>query len=121
MAIDFSTLVYAPNFDMFARAIIVTPLASQPGVPAYTARGIYDTRPLDVQSMDGAVIAEQQTIIDILEVEFPVLPDQLDRINIPADPNAGMALGDFEVISTETNGGGETTLVVRKVMASRPS
>jgi hypothetical protein len=121
MAVDFSTLVYLPNFDMFARPITVTPLASQPGLPAYTARGIYDTRPIDVQAEDGSIISDQQTILDILEVEFAVIPEQLDRIHIPADPAAGRDLGDFEVTNSETNGGGETTLVIRKVVVARPS
>ena len=45
MAVNFSTLVYLPNFDMFARPVTIIPMASQPGLPAFTARGIYDTRP----------------------------------------------------------------------------
>lgn len=120
MAVDFSTLVYLPNYDMFARPIIITPRASQPGAPAYSARGIYDTRPIDVQAQDGSIVSDQQTIIDILEVEFAVLPEQLDQISVPADINAGRALGDFEVTNTETNGGGETTLTVRKLRLAQP-
>lgn len=124
MAVDFSTLVYLPNFDMFARQIIVTPLASQPGMPSYTARGIYDTRAIDVSAMDGSIVSEQQTILDVRDAEFSVVPEQLDQIHIPADPAAGATgadLGDYEVINVEANGGGETTLVIRKVLASRPS
>jgi hypothetical protein len=121
MAVNFSTLVYLPNFDLFARPITVTPLASQPGMPAYTARGIYGTRPIDVQAEDGSIISDQQTIVDIRQDEFAVLPDQLDRVYIPADPDAGRDLGEFEVTDTEDNGGGETTLVLRKYRAARPS
>lgn len=121
MAVNFSTLVYLPNFDMFARPVTITPLASQPGLPAYTARGIYDTRGIDVQAEDGSIVSDQQTILDIRDEEFGVIPDQLDRIHIPFDPDAGRDLGDFEVVNTENNGGGETTLVIRKLMVSRPS
>jgi hypothetical protein len=122
MAVNFSTLVYLPNFDMFARPINVTPLASQPGMPAYFARGIYDTRPVDVQALDGSIISDQQTILDVRDEEFSVVPEQLDRINIPPDADAGnVGVGDYEVTDTESNGGGETTLVLRKVMTSRPS
>jgi hypothetical protein len=122
MAVNFSTLVYLPNFDMFARSINITPLASQPGVPAYTTRGIYGTRPIDVQAEDGSIISDQQTILDIREEEFAVIPDQLDRINIPPDPDAGtIGVGDYEVTNVETNGGGETTLVIRKIVTARPS
>jgi hypothetical protein len=122
MAVDFSTLVYLPNFDMFARPITVVPLASQPGVPAYTARGIYDTRPIDVQAEDGSIVSDQQTILDVRDVEFSWVPEQLDQIAIPYDSASNSPdLGTFEVTNVESNGGGETTLVIRKVMTSRPS
>jgi len=121
MAVNFSTLVYLPNFDMFARPITVTPLASQPGAPAYTNRGIYDTRAVDVAGMDGSIVSDQQTILDVRDDEFLVVPEQLDRILIPDDPDGGPSPGEFEVVDTESNGGGETTLIIRKIMASRPS
>jgi len=121
MAINFSTLVYLPNYDTFARGITVTPLASQPGSPSYSARGIYDTRPIDVAGMDGSFISDQQTILDVRDAEFSVVPAQLDRIHIGADADAGPALGDFEVVDCESNGGGETTLILRKLMTARPS
>ena len=121
MAVNFSTLVYLPNFDMFAREVTITPLASQPGLPAYTARGIYDTRPVDVQAEDGSIVSDQQTILDVRDEEFSVVPEQLDRIHIPADPDAGADLGDYEVTNSESNGGGETTLTIRKVLAAKPS
>lgn len=122
MAVNFSDLVYLPNFDMFARSITVTPLASQPGVPAYGARGIYDTRPIDVQAEDGSIVSDAQTILDVRDVEFAVLPAQLDLINIPVDSEAGpIGAGDYEIINVMGNGGGETTLVIRKVLASKPS
>ena len=121
MAVNFSDLVYLPNFDMFARPVTITPMASQPGLPAYTARGIFDTRPIDVQAEDGSIFSDQQTILDVRDEEFSVVPEQLDRIQIPYDPDGGPDLGTFEVTHTESNGGGETTLVIRKVMASRPS
>ena len=121
MAVNFSTLVYLPNFDFFSRPITITPLASQPGMPAYTARGIYDSRPIDVQAEDGSIVSEQQTILDIRDEEFSVIPDQLDRIHVPADPDAGRDMGDYEVTNTENNGGAETTPVIRKIVTSRPS
>lgn len=121
MAVNFSTLVYLPNFDMFARSITITPLASQPGLPAYSARGIYNTRAIDVQAEDGSIISDQQTIVDVRDEEFSVIPDQLDRVYIPFDADGGPDLGEFEVTDTEPNGGGETTLVLRKFMAARPS
>jgi hypothetical protein len=121
MALDFSTLVYLPNYDTFARAVTITPLASQPGAPAYAARGIYDTRPVDVQGMDGSIISDQQTILDVREAEFTVVPEQLDRIYIGPDADAGnIGVGEYEVVDSETNGGGETTLIIRKVVTAKP-
>jgi hypothetical protein len=121
MAINFSELVYLPNYDMFARPVVVIPLASQPGLPSYTARGIYDTRAIDVAAQDGSIVSDQQTILDVRDEEFGVVPEQLDHIQIPYDSEAGRDLGEFEVVNVETNGGGETTLVIRKVMMARPS
>lgn len=120
MAVNFSTLVYLPNYDMWARPVTVTPLASQPGAPAYSARGILGTRALDVQGEDGSIFSDQQTILDIREAEFAVLPEQLDRVFVPADIDAGPALGVFEIMDASTNGGGETTLVIRKVITAKP-
>ena len=81
MAVDFSTLVYLPNFDMFARPITITPIASLPGAPAYPARGIFDTRAVDVQA-DGSIVSDQQTIFDIRDDEFGVIPEQFDQVYI---------------------------------------
>ena len=120
MAVNFAVMVYAPNFDMFARIITVTPIASQPGGGAYTKRGIFNTLPIGVAAEDGSILANQQTILDIMDAEFPTLPEQLDQINIPPDPNAGVALGDYEVTHTETNGVGQTTLYIRKLLPPLP-
>jgi hypothetical protein len=119
MPVDFSQFVYAPNFAVFARPIIVTPVASQPSQPAYGARGIYGTAPVDIVGSDGSIFSDQKTIIDILEAEFPILPVQLDRIEVPA-VNGIPAAGLFEVIDADTNGGGETTLTVRKLVTAKP-
>jgi hypothetical protein len=121
MAVNFAGTLYLTAFDIFARPVTILPLASQPGVPAYAARGIYDTGPADVEAQDDSIFSDQKTILDILEAEFPVLPAQLDRITIPADVNAGPALGEFEVTDANSNGGGETTLALRKIVTSKPS
>jgi hypothetical protein len=117
--IAFSTEVYLRAFDQFAVGCTFTPVKSNPGQPAYSTRGIYDTRPIDVVAMDGSIISEQQSILDIRELEFSVLPVQGDLVNIPIDCN-GVPLGDFEIMDADTNGGGETTLVIRKVVTEKP-
>jgi hypothetical protein len=119
MGVNYATLIYAPAFDMFAGPVTFYPYSSQPGAPAYNGRGIFDTRSLNVVGEDGAVYADQETILDILEAEFAVLPRQNDRVVVEADGDKP-APGEFEIINSATNGGGETTLVLRKWMAPAP-
>lgn len=118
MSINFSTLVYSPNFDIWARPITVTPVVSQPGAPAYSARGIFDTESTDVLAEDGSLISQQKTILDLREVEFTVIPQQGDQIDIP-DAEQGPG-GSYEVTDSSSNGGGETTLSIRKVVTAVP-
>lgn len=120
MAVNFSTQVYLPVFNLLSRPITITPLASQPSVAAYASRGIYDTEPLDVLAEEEMVFSDSRVVLDILEEEFSVLPLQNDLVNIPA--HIGMpALGDFEVIDVKSNGGGETTLSLRKLVPAKPA
>jgi hypothetical protein len=54
MTINFVKTVYLPCFGVFARPIIVRPVASQPGAPPYSARGIFDSEEIDIETLDGA-------------------------------------------------------------------
>jgi hypothetical protein len=121
MPVNFSDVVYLPCFDTFARVISVAPIVSQPAQAAYATRGIFDTRDIDVVALDGSIISEQRTILDVRDSELAVVPVQGDQITIPADgglPDAGL----WEVIDSARNGGGETTLTLRKIMpASKPA
>jgi len=117
--VNFSTLVQLPCQDMFAVPITVTPLASMPGSPAYSARGIFNTDAVDVALTDGSVFSDQQTILDIRDAEFPVVPLQGDVITIPLDSN-GAPLGDFEITDASKDGGGQTTFHLRRVEVAKP-
>jgi hypothetical protein len=120
MPVDFETMLFLQCMDTYARTIIVTPIVSQPGYPTYTRRGIYNTRPTMVQTDIGmAILSDQETILDILEGEFSIPPEQGDRIKVPADSGLA-AKGDFEVVSTSTNGVGQITLVIRKYDMAAP-
>ena len=118
MAINFSVTNYLPCQNVFGRSIFVTPIASQPGLATpYYARGILDTRGTVVQTEAGlAVLSDQETILDIREAEFPVVPVQGDLIDIPADSGIPAA-GTFEVTDAAWNGGGEITLTIRRYEA----
>jgi len=119
MGLDMSALVKLPAMDVFARPIDVTPIASQPGVGSYRARGYLGTTELDVGAEDGSVVTDQQTYLDVRDAEFAVVPRQRDRIHIPADGTVPAA-GTFEVVSGSQDGGGLTTLVIRRFEPSRP-
>ena len=117
MAINWSTQVYAPQYATFARPVTFNPIKSQPSAGSFDGRGIYGTAPVDVIGEDATIISDARTILDVLESDFAVVPIQGDRLTIPA--HIGMpALGEFEVIDTSVNGGGETTLVIRKIVTA---
>ena len=93
--------------------VTFTPLKSQPSAPAYQGRGILNTYALDVTALDGSFFVDQRTILDIRESEFSVLPQQNDLINIPQDCN-NVPKGNWEVTKSTSDGGGATTLEIRK-------
>jgi len=122
MAVNFATSLLEPDYEQWARPIVVTPSVSAPAAAAYQMRGIYGTEALDLLS-DDTMISTQRTILDINEEEFLgagyALPQQGDLINIPADGTL-RALGDFQVVSSSSDGGGETTLEIRQWEPSTP-
>lgn len=120
MPINFSDLVYKPAQDIFGRKVMFTPLASQPGQPAYLGRGIFGTEPLDVAAEDGSIFSDQRTILDIRTDEFTVSPIQDDQITIPEDSGLA-ARGSFVVIDIKDSGGGEITLYLRKIVEAKPA
>ena len=77
-------------------------------------RGIFGTKETNVAAMDGSIYSDQQTILDIREAEFGTLPAQGDHVTISRDCN-GVNQGEWEIVDSSTNGGGETTLTLRKV------
>ena len=121
MAINFSTLVYSPCQDMFGREVFFTPFASQPGAGPYAARGIPGTRGTAVVTDVGmAVLSDQETILDIREVEFGTVPQQGDRVDIPVESGIEDMVGAYEVTDAAWNGGGEITLTIRKLKTAAP-
>ena len=114
MAVDFSKQVYLICWDVFARPVTITPLASQPGVPAYQKRGYFDTKEADVLTEDMAVFSDAKMFLDIRLPEFPVLPLQGDYVDIP--PMYDVPGGSFivEDLSGEGNAGGIITLTLKK-------
>lgn len=119
MAIDFSILAYEHAHELLARPIVVTPLVSQPGQPAYENAGIYHTDELNVLALDGSIISEQRTELYILESAFTVLPEQGDLVEIPVVDTI-KAAGLFKIKDASTNDGIETMLTLSKVVTAKP-
>src|SRR5215211_2047600 len=104
MALDFSELLLVPNFNLYARPCTFYAITQGGGTytqradkPSFHLRCIYATQAIDIIGQDGQVRAEQKTWIDIREREWPLLPEQRDRVFIPADGNLP-ELGMFEIL-----------------------
>jgi len=112
--VDFAFWVYEPAFDLFARAITCYPMKSQPNVPGFTARGIFDTNELDVEAANGQIITNARTELDIFMPEWPIYPVQGDVIDIPweADVDGGLFL--VSDVHGYGNAGGELTLTLAR-------
>jgi hypothetical protein len=120
MAVDFSTELYLIAFDKFARPITVTPVVSQPGAPAYGARGYFDTKETDVLTEANAILSSSQSFLDIRQAEFTVEPLQGDIIDIPFHANVDG--GTYEVLDLagKGNAGGIITISLRELGAPLP-
>lgn len=115
MALNFSTLVYSPCQAVFGRQVNFTSKLGNSFTG--TGRGIYDSREVHLTLEDGSIIEDQDTILDIRDVEFSSMPIQGDTLDIPYDPDSGLsAIGQFEIVNVWNNGGGETTLQIRKIV-----
>ena len=123
MALNFSTLVYLPTFDLYARPITINPIGSQPGQPPYSARaddagpsrGIFNTIATDVIGEDGTVFSDQRTELDVRDVEYSIVPAQFDVITIGPDGDLP-DLGDWEVKTSHHDAEGCTTLTLMRVV-----
>lgn len=115
MAINFSKQVYLPAQNVFSRPVTFTG-----GAAPSSARGIYGTDPIDVIAEDGSIFSDTRTILDVRDDEFTVVPVQGDTVDIPAYQDLP-AVGTFKVIEVKANGGGETSLTLRRVVEAKPA
>jgi hypothetical protein len=112
--------VYAPNFNVWARPITVSPLVSQPGAPAFSNRGYFDEKQLDVLGEAGTIFSDAQMYLHILEAEFPTMLKQGDQIDMPA--HQGVKGASFIVLDlTPGNAGGLVILTLRFISTNRPA
>lgn len=111
--INFSALVLRPSQTTFARPITVTPLVSQPGVPAYEARGIWASKPINV-NMEEGIMSSNEMRLSVRLSEFGVAIAPGDRVEIDAYrslPRVGVCLVD----DTDEDGQGGTDLTLKVI------
>ncbi|MCJ2102451.1 hypothetical protein [Methylobacterium sp. E-046] len=82
--IDFAALALGPGIATFARPISVRPVRSQPGKPAYLARGVWNSRNLEVTTEDNRLLNSRTLSLGIRLSEFTVPPKTRDLIDVPA-------------------------------------
>jgi hypothetical protein len=105
--IDFDALVIGPAMNIFARPITVLPLASQAGQPAYGARGIWSSKPVDVAMEDG-IMSSQEHTLSVRASEFTIAIKPGDKVTVPG-------IGIFLVEDTDDDGQGGTELSLKAV------
>lgn len=114
MPVNLDVLLQASVFDFWAIKATFIPVASQPGAPSYSGRGIYNTWDIDVAAEDGSIYSDQRTLFDVRKSEFAVPPRQNDHVIIPFDCS-NQPLGEYQIIDVDDNGGGQLYLTIRKV------
>ena len=82
--IDFAALALGPGISVFARPISVRPVQSQPSKPAYSARGVWNSRNVEVATTDNRLLNTRTLTIGIRLSEFPVPPKTRDIVDVPA-------------------------------------
>ena len=80
--LNLTAVVLGSSLPLFAKTIVVDPLASQPGQIPYAARGAWKSRPVDIVTEDNSVIVSAVQTVLIRLAEFTVPPRQKDRITI---------------------------------------
>jgi hypothetical protein len=92
----------------FAVEITIIPIVSQPTTFPYQARGIWASKPVDVQLEDGSILSSQTYTLGIRLSEFAVPVVQGDHLII-----SGV---EYAVDDTDDDGQGGTVLTLKAVV-----
>ena len=111
--IDFDKFVDNPAVGVFAINVTYSPLVSQPGVPAFAARGVFSSTDLDVELQDGAIYSDQQTNLGIRLAEFASKPTEGDEVTI-TDPRHPANGRQFWIGDLDEDGQGGGRLLLRE-------
>jgi hypothetical protein len=69
---------------VFGKPITVTPAQSQPGKPAYPARGIWEEQHVDIPLGEGGILSANTLDLGIKLDEFAAIPAQGDFVALTA-------------------------------------
>ncbi len=103
--IDFGALVLGPAMAAFGQPITVTPVVSQPGAPAYQARGSFSFKPVQIPLNDGTYHSTNQPALGIRLADFAVAPKQDDTVV--------MQQGKFVIADIVPDGQGGADIMLR--------
>ena len=111
--IDFAALALSPGINAFARPVMIRPVRSQPGQPAYPARGVWSSRPVEIQTEEARILNTRLITLGIMLSEFPVAPKTRDHVDVPA---AGFypAEGRHWIEDIDLDGQGGASLTLKK-------
>lgn len=114
MAIDFSRLVMRPAVAVFGEAVTCVPLVSDPGAPAFQARGVFDALHEVVEmkfqdareNYDGVPVTSQAPVLGIRLADWPVVPKKGDQVTVQAVA--------YRVWDVQLDGQGKADLILKK-------
>jgi hypothetical protein len=113
--LDFSGIVLSTLQNTFSRPIVISPVASQPGVGSYNARGVFSTSPIDFIPESNIVFSDQKTMVWVRMSEYPILPIPGDQLSIPTHIGYP-AEGPFEIIDTDRFADGKMIISLKKLV-----
>ena len=106
MAVNLDVLLQGPIFDFWAVPVTFTPLASQPGQPAYQGRGILNTYSASMsQASTARSIPTSAPSSTSARASSPCCPQQNDHVTIPLDCN-NVPKGEYQIVDASSDGGG---------------
>lgn len=126
MSIDFSALVLAPTMAIFGRPVLISPIASQPQVGQYAARGIWTVESISIPTEDGGYLSSVKLKLGIRLRDFAVAPKQGDWITTAVsqlplgywqgdiNPNTNI---DFVIDDFTADGQGGVLLILKRVIS----
>ncbi len=109
--IDFASLVLAPAMAVFGQSVTIMPVVSQPGASPYPARGVYASKPIQIQIEGGGYHSTVQPTLGIRLADFAVPPMQGDTVDLGT-------LGQFEIADVNPDGQGGADCPLRDLNAA---